>query len=188
MCPPSLSSGAAPRFACGSLLYPYPTPPRCRGPMQGQANHFFRYAPEKIPYGIERYQVRSPSSAPSLLASPATNPPPPPHTRSSSSRPRHAGCIRSTRSTSRTRPRAAGSSAASIRTRTSSAGPGSAPARGPASTWPRSPSCRPGSTGSRRARPCRRACSYPTGRTRSRSCAGTRPWQRRRRARRPRGS
>lgn len=26
------------------------------GPMQGQANHFFRYAPEKIPYAIERYQ------------------------------------------------------------------------------------------------------------------------------------
>jgi len=26
------------------------------GPMQGQANHFFRYAPEKIPYGISRYQ------------------------------------------------------------------------------------------------------------------------------------
>ncbi|GAA5948874.1 hypothetical protein JCM3765_003938 [Sporobolomyces pararoseus] len=26
------------------------------GPMQGQANHFFRYAPEKIQYGIERYQ------------------------------------------------------------------------------------------------------------------------------------
>jgi len=25
------------------------------GPMQGQANHFFRYAPEKIPYGITRY-------------------------------------------------------------------------------------------------------------------------------------
>jgi len=25
------------------------------GPMQGQANHFFRYAPEKIPYGINRY-------------------------------------------------------------------------------------------------------------------------------------
>lgn len=24
--------------------------------MQGQANHFFRYAPVKIPYGIERYQ------------------------------------------------------------------------------------------------------------------------------------
>lgn len=24
--------------------------------MQGQANHFYRYAPEKIPYGIERYQ------------------------------------------------------------------------------------------------------------------------------------
>lgn len=24
--------------------------------MQGQANHFFRYAPEKIPYGINRYQ------------------------------------------------------------------------------------------------------------------------------------
>jgi len=26
------------------------------GPMQGQANHFYRYAPEKIPYGIKRYQ------------------------------------------------------------------------------------------------------------------------------------
>ncbi|KAF8449669.1 glutathione S-transferase GstA [Terfezia claveryi] len=26
------------------------------GPMQGQAHHFFRYAPEKIPYGINRYQ------------------------------------------------------------------------------------------------------------------------------------
>ncbi|KAJ3011845.1 UNVERIFIED_CONTAM: hypothetical protein HDU68_001490 [Siphonaria sp. JEL0065] len=26
------------------------------GPMQGQANHFNRYAPEKIPYGIKRYQ------------------------------------------------------------------------------------------------------------------------------------
>lgn len=26
------------------------------GPMQGQANHFYRYAPEKIPYGITRYQ------------------------------------------------------------------------------------------------------------------------------------
>lgn len=26
------------------------------GPMQGQANHFFRYAPEKIEYGITRYQ------------------------------------------------------------------------------------------------------------------------------------
>ncbi|KAL5606842.1 hypothetical protein BROUX41_003219 [Berkeleyomyces rouxiae] len=25
------------------------------GPMQGQANHFSRYAPEKIPYGINRY-------------------------------------------------------------------------------------------------------------------------------------
>ena len=25
------------------------------GPMQGQANHFIRYAPEKIPYGIKRY-------------------------------------------------------------------------------------------------------------------------------------
>jgi glutathione S-transferase len=24
--------------------------------MQGQSNHFFRYAPEKIPYGIKRYQ------------------------------------------------------------------------------------------------------------------------------------
>jgi glutathione S-transferase len=26
------------------------------GPMQGQAFHFFRYAPEKIPYAINRYQ------------------------------------------------------------------------------------------------------------------------------------
>jgi len=26
------------------------------GPMQGQANHFSRYAPEKIPYGIKRYR------------------------------------------------------------------------------------------------------------------------------------
>ncbi|GAA5875335.1 hypothetical protein JCM8547_003207 [Rhodosporidiobolus lusitaniae] len=26
------------------------------GPMQGQANHFFRYAPEQIEYGITRYQ------------------------------------------------------------------------------------------------------------------------------------
>jgi len=25
------------------------------GPMQGQANHFFRYTKEKIPYAIERY-------------------------------------------------------------------------------------------------------------------------------------
>jgi len=25
------------------------------GPMQGQANHFYRYAPEKIQYGIDRY-------------------------------------------------------------------------------------------------------------------------------------
>lgn len=25
------------------------------GPMQGQANHFVRYAPEKIEYGINRY-------------------------------------------------------------------------------------------------------------------------------------
>ena len=26
------------------------------GPMQGQANHFTRYAPEKIDYGMNRYQ------------------------------------------------------------------------------------------------------------------------------------
>lgn len=26
------------------------------GPMQGQANHFTRYAPEHIPYGVARYQ------------------------------------------------------------------------------------------------------------------------------------
>lgn len=29
------------------------------GPMQGQANHFFRYAPTKIEYGIKRYQDES---------------------------------------------------------------------------------------------------------------------------------
>jgi glutathione S-transferase len=29
------------------------------GPMQGQANHFFRYAPEKIEYGIDRYQTET---------------------------------------------------------------------------------------------------------------------------------
>jgi glutathione S-transferase len=29
------------------------------GPMQGQANHFFRYAREKIPYAIERYQTET---------------------------------------------------------------------------------------------------------------------------------
>lgn len=26
------------------------------GPMQGQSNHFTRYAPEKIQYGVDRYQ------------------------------------------------------------------------------------------------------------------------------------
>lgn len=29
------------------------------GPMQGQANHFYRYAPEKIPYAIDRYQTET---------------------------------------------------------------------------------------------------------------------------------
>ncbi|RMX75233.1 hypothetical protein D0869_11815 [Hortaea werneckii] len=29
------------------------------GPMQGQANHFYRYAPEKIQYAINRYQVET---------------------------------------------------------------------------------------------------------------------------------
>ena len=29
------------------------------GPMQGQANHFYRYAPEKIEYAINRYQTES---------------------------------------------------------------------------------------------------------------------------------
>lgn len=29
------------------------------GPMQGQANVFFRYAPEKIPYAIQRYQTET---------------------------------------------------------------------------------------------------------------------------------
>lgn len=27
--------------------------------MQGQSNHFFRYAPEKIQYGIDRYRNES---------------------------------------------------------------------------------------------------------------------------------
>lgn len=27
--------------------------------MQGQANHFYRYAPEKIQYGIDRYQTET---------------------------------------------------------------------------------------------------------------------------------
>ena len=29
------------------------------GPIQGQANHFYRYAPEKIQYGIDRYQTET---------------------------------------------------------------------------------------------------------------------------------
>lgn len=29
------------------------------GPMQGQANHFYRYAPEKISYAIDRYQTET---------------------------------------------------------------------------------------------------------------------------------
>ena len=29
------------------------------GPMQGQANHFTRYAPEQIPYGVTRYQTET---------------------------------------------------------------------------------------------------------------------------------
>lgn len=29
------------------------------GPMQGQANHFYRYAPERIPYAVERYQTET---------------------------------------------------------------------------------------------------------------------------------
>ena len=29
------------------------------GPMQGQANHFYRYAPEKIEYAINRYQTET---------------------------------------------------------------------------------------------------------------------------------
>ena len=29
------------------------------GPMQGQANHFHRYAPERIQYGINRYQTET---------------------------------------------------------------------------------------------------------------------------------
>ncbi|KAF2787922.1 glutathione S-transferase [Melanomma pulvis-pyrius CBS 109.77] len=29
------------------------------GPMQGQANHFTRYAPETIPYGVNRYQTET---------------------------------------------------------------------------------------------------------------------------------
>lgn len=29
------------------------------GPMMGQAHHFLKYAPEKIPYGIKRYVEES---------------------------------------------------------------------------------------------------------------------------------
>lgn len=29
------------------------------GPMQGQANHFHRYAPEKIPYALQRYTAET---------------------------------------------------------------------------------------------------------------------------------
>ena len=29
------------------------------GPMMGQAQHFFRYAPEKVQYGIDRYQTET---------------------------------------------------------------------------------------------------------------------------------
>ena len=29
------------------------------GPMQGQSNHFTRYAPEKIPYAVTRYQTET---------------------------------------------------------------------------------------------------------------------------------
>lgn len=29
------------------------------GPMQGQANHFYRYAPEKIEYAVNRYQTET---------------------------------------------------------------------------------------------------------------------------------
>ncbi|KAK4556171.1 Glutathione S-transferase 2 [Recurvomyces mirabilis] len=29
------------------------------GPMQGQANHFYRYAPEKIQYAVDRYQTET---------------------------------------------------------------------------------------------------------------------------------
>ena len=32
------------------------------GPMMGQANVFYRYAPEKIPYAIERYRTTRPGS------------------------------------------------------------------------------------------------------------------------------
>ncbi|USW56212.1 Putative glutathione S-transferase, Thioredoxin-like superfamily [Septoria linicola] len=54
-----------------SLSFPYNTPDywECLswltwmqsglGPMQGQANHFYRYAPTKIQYGIDRYQTET---------------------------------------------------------------------------------------------------------------------------------
>lgn len=29
------------------------------GPMQGQAHHFLRYAPERIEYGVNRYQTET---------------------------------------------------------------------------------------------------------------------------------
>jgi glutathione S-transferase len=30
--------------------------------MQGQANHFVKYAPEQVPYAIKRYQVNNKKS------------------------------------------------------------------------------------------------------------------------------
>ena len=62
------------------------------GPMMGQANVFYRYAPEKIPYAIERYHARVPpavrgarrAASPATSTSPAT-------TRSPTSR-TGAGC------------------------------------------------------------------------------------------------
>ena len=38
------------------------------GPMQGQANHFFRYAPEKIEYAVNRYQTEVCEETPFHLA------------------------------------------------------------------------------------------------------------------------
>ena len=58
------------------------------GPMLGQAHHFRLYAPQKIPYAIERYtneakrvagsqnpDAGAPSTHPSLWASPSDLPP-----------------------------------------------------------------------------------------------------------------
>ena len=45
--------------ALSSHIFREPQLTRHPSYLQGQANHFYRYAPEKIPYGIERYQTET---------------------------------------------------------------------------------------------------------------------------------